>query len=187
MVSRADKFYHILRILWRETVFCTKEYQGTCSVARSSVMINKDAVINWSMTDRSRGSDPRDSREERDWFSKNFWEWIRWREREWRAVVRVEIRILVPSDGRHRLKTRIVELPAVPRSSFNEHRRLMVVIAVKVERRTVTLGTADQLVHITSQYPKVRLVRAHSRGHEFLEWRRENPYLLTTVFRRDNL
>ena len=105
-------------------------------------------------------------------------------------VLREEIRILVrlvPSGGRHRPKTRIIELPAVPRSSFGEQRRLVVAIAVKVETRAVTLGAADQLVHVTGLYPKVRLVRAHSRGHEFLERRRENPQLLTAVFRSDDL
>lgn len=78
-----------------------------------------------------------------------------------------EIRILVPPGGR--LETRIVELPAVPRSSFREQRRPVAAIAVKMNTRTVTLGTANELVHVTGLYPEVRLVRAHSPGHEFLE------------------
>lgn len=162
--------------LWGEIVRSShQEYQGTCSIARSSVMINKDGIIDWSVTvDRSHlGGDPRDPREEGR-FSEKFWEWVWWHDGIRGAVVlREEIRILVPPDARHRLKTRIVELPAVPRSSFEERQRLLV-IAILVET-TVTLGTADQLVHITGLYPEIRLVQAHSRGHEFLERRCENP------------
>lgn len=60
-------------------------------------------------------------------------------------------------------------------------------MVVKVETRTITLGTANQLIHVTGLYPEVRFVRVHSRGHEFLERRRENPQLLTAVFRGDDL
>lgn len=98
-----------------------------------------------------------------------------------------EFRIFMPPDGRHRLKTRIVEIPAVPKSSVVEERCAVADIAVEVATCTVTLGIADQLVHVTGQYPKVRLVRVHSRGHEFLERRCENPQLLTAVFRSDDL
>lgn len=100
-------------------------------------------------------------------------------------ILREEIGILMPPDGRcHHARTRIVELPAVPRSSFGELRNLVSAIAVKT---TVTFGTADQLVHVTGLYPEVGLVRAHGRGHVLLEGRRDHPQLLATVFRGDNL
>lgn len=84
----------------------------------------------------------------------------------------------MPPDRRHRLKMRIVELPVVPRSSFGR---------LKAETRTVTFGTANQLVYVTGLYSEVRLIRVHSRGHEFLERRCENPQLLTAVFCGDDL
>lgn len=134
-------------------------------------------TVDWSYTPGVEG-----------WSGKVSWERIWWQDRGWGVVVlREEIRILVPPKGRHRLKMRIIELPAVPWSSFSERRYLEVVIVVKMETRTVTLGTANQLVHVTGLYPEVRLVRVHSPGHEFLERRRENPQLLTTVFRGDDL
>jgi len=48
-----------------------QEYQGTCSIARFSIMINKSGVIDWSVSlfeDRARH--PR----EVGWFSEDSWE-----------------------------------------------------------------------------------------------------------------
>jgi len=102
-------------------------------------------VIDWFVIVDCFQSNPRKEK----WSGKQFWEWIWWRNEGSRAVVlRKEFRILVPPDGRHRLKTRIIELPAVPRSSISEERPV-VDIAVEAVMHTVTLGTADQLVHVT--------------------------------------
>lgn len=106
-----------------------------------------------------------------EWSGEQSRRLIRWRWWMVMVIVREEIGILMPADGRcHRMKTRVVELPAVPQSSFAQ--RLVSAIAVKT---TVTLGAADQLVHVAGLYPKVGLVCIHSRGHEPLERRREHP------------
>lgn len=71
MASRADKFYKILRTLCGAESFVLRIGNVKVRVVSrvSSVVMNKDGVIDWSVTiDRSH--DPR----EEGWFSEGFWE-----------------------------------------------------------------------------------------------------------------